>query len=97
MMRSGHPLRPGCDAPSSHYEHGYGYMANLRLCVDTMDAVIVDYETDGRVRFENEEWTTPTLQERRAILHAAQLEIERLGNLVLALDPEDTLESKTCR
>ena len=72
-------------------------MANLRLYVDTMDAVIIDYETDGRVRFENEEWTTPTLQERRAILHAAQLEMERLGDLVLALDPEEMLASETCR
>ncbi|MEE2638497.1 MAG: hypothetical protein VYE68_14845 [Acidobacteriota bacterium] len=65
-------------------------MTNLRLCVDTMDAVLVDYESDGRVKLEDEEWTTPTLQERRAILHAAQLEIERLQDLILVLDPDDT-------
>ena len=56
-----------------------------------MDAVLVDYEADGRVRLDGEDWSTPTLQERRAILHAAQTEIERLRDLVLALDP-DALE-----
>lgn len=38
---------------------------------------------------DGEGWSSPTLQERRAILHAAQLEIERLQDLVLALDGED--------
>ena len=31
---------------------------------------------DGRVRFENEDWSTPTLQERRAILPAAKNAID---------------------
>ncbi len=59
----------------------------MRLYIDTMDSMLVDYELDGRVRLDGEDWSTPTLQERRAILHAAQTEIERLRELVLALDP----------
>ena len=61
----------------------------MRLYIETMDAVLVDYETDGRVRLYGEDWSTPTLQERRAILHSAQTEIERLRDLVLALDPDE--------
>ena len=60
----------------------------MRLCVDTMDAVLVEYESDGRVKLDGEDWTTPSLQERRAILHAAQTEIEQLQDLVLALDSD---------
>ena len=61
----------------------------MRLYVETMDAVLVDYEPDGRVRLDGEDWSTPTLQERRAILHSAQTEIERLRDLVLALAPDE--------
>ena len=60
----------------------------MRLYIETMDAVLVDYDPDGRVELDSEGWSSPTLQERRAILHAAQLEIERLQDLVLALDGE---------
>ncbi len=60
----------------------------MRLYIETMDAVLVEYETDGRVRLDGEDWSTPTVQERRAILHAAQAEIDRLRDLVLALDPD---------
>ncbi|MEE2792959.1 MAG: hypothetical protein VX453_15095 [Acidobacteriota bacterium] len=60
----------------------------MRLYIDTMDAVLVDYESDGRVRLDNEDWSTPTLQERRAILHAAQIEMERLRDLVMALESD---------
>ena len=60
----------------------------MRLYVDTMDAVLVEYESDGRVKLDREDWTTPSLQERRAILHAAQTEIEQLQDLVLALDSD---------
>ena len=60
----------------------------MRLYVDTMDAVLVEYEHDGAVRFDGEDWSTPSLQERRAILHAAQTEIKKLRDLVLALDPD---------
>ena len=59
----------------------------MHLYVDTMDAVLVDFEPDGRVRLDGEDWSTPTLQERRAILYATQSEIERLQDLLLALDP----------
>ena len=51
---------------------------------------LVDYEPDGRVRLDGEDWSTPTLQERRAILHAVQTELERLQDLVLVLDPDAT-------
>ena len=60
----------------------------MRLYIDTMDAVLVDYESDGRVRLDNEDWSTPTLQERRAILHSAQIEMERLRDLVMALESD---------
>ena len=67
----------------------------MRLYIETMDTVLVDYEPDGRVKLDGEDWSTPTLQERRAILHAAQLEINGLQDLVLALDPDATDESET--
>jgi hypothetical protein len=51
-----------------------------------MDAVLVDVSADGRVRFDNEEWTTPSLQERRAIIHAAHHEIEALQELIEAIE-----------
>ena len=54
----------------------------MKLYVDTMDATVVDVSADGRVRLENEEWSQPTLQERRAILHAAQQELLALGELI---------------
>ncbi len=58
----------------------------MRLYVPTMDAVLVEIDGDGRVRFENEDWSTPTLQERRAILYAARNEIEELKELAELLD-----------
>ena len=60
----------------------------MRLYIETMDTVLVDYGADGQVKLDGEDWTTPTLQERRAILYAAQTEIEKLQDLVLALDPD---------
>jgi hypothetical protein len=54
----------------------------MRLYVGTMDAVVVDVDADGRVRLENEDWSHPTLQERRAIIHAAQEELLALGELL---------------
>jgi acyl-CoA reductase-like NAD-dependent aldehyde dehydrogenase len=54
----------------------------MKLYVGTMDAVVVDVDADGRVRLENEDWSQPTLQERRAILHAAQEELLALGELI---------------
>lgn len=39
----------------------------MRLYIETMDAVLVDYDPDGRVELDGEGWSSPTLQERRAI------------------------------
>jgi hypothetical protein len=58
----------------------------VRLYVEPMDAVLVEVDRDGRVRFDGEEWKTPTLQERRAILYAAQNELEQLAELVEVLE-----------
>ena len=57
----------------------------MRLFVETMDAVVVEVRADGRVRLENEDWAAPTLQEKRAILHAAKTEVEELNELIEAL------------
>jgi acyl-CoA reductase-like NAD-dependent aldehyde dehydrogenase len=58
----------------------------MRLYVATMDAVVVEFAPDGRVRFDNEDWTRPTVQERRAIIHAAKNEIESLKELLEILE-----------
>ena len=60
----------------------------MKLYVDTMDASVVEVAADGRVRLENEDWSQPTLQERRAIIHAAQQELLALGELVEILQAE---------
>jgi hypothetical protein len=57
----------------------------MKLYVEPMDAVVVDVSSDGRVRLEDEDWTKPTLQERRAIIYAAQQEIAALNELIDAL------------
>jgi hypothetical protein len=54
----------------------------MKLYVETMDAVVVDVQADGRVRLENEDWSRPTLQEKRAIIHAAQEALAALGELI---------------
>lgn len=61
-------------------------MPRVLLYIETMDAVLVDFSSEGRVLFENEDWTVPTLQETRAILHAARTEIENLEELLAALE-----------
>jgi hypothetical protein len=58
----------------------------MKLYVEPMDAVLVDFDRSGRVRFENEDWSTPSLQETRAILYAARNELEHLTELVETLD-----------
>ncbi len=58
----------------------------MRLYVEPMDAVLVEFDDAGRVRLDDEEWSTPTLQETRAILYAAEHEIAALTELVAALD-----------
>jgi hypothetical protein len=47
----------------------------------------VEFDGEGRVRFEAEGWSTPTLQERRAIIYAASNEIADLTELL------DTLQA----
>lgn len=58
----------------------------MRLYVEPMDAVLVEFDEHGQVRFEDEEWSAPTLQEIRAILYAAENEMASLRELVEALD-----------
>jgi hypothetical protein len=58
----------------------------MRLYVEPMDAVLVEFDDHGRVRFENEDWSTPSLQEMRAILYAARNELAQLTELIQALD-----------
>jgi len=57
----------------------------MKLFVEPMDAVLVEVSGDGRVRFENEDWKSPSLQERRAIIYAATNSIEELQELIEAL------------
>lgn len=58
----------------------------MRLYVEPMDAVVIEVDAGGRVRLENEEWSEPTLQERRAIIYAATNEIAALTELLEILD-----------
>ena len=58
----------------------------MRLWVETMDSYVVEVTDDGRVRLESDEPAVPTLQERRAILYAAQEEIEALKELIEILE-----------
>ncbi|MCY4122249.1 MAG: hypothetical protein OXG72_15165 [Acidobacteria bacterium] len=51
-----------------------------------MDSVLVDFDERGQVRFDDEEWSTPSLQEIRAILYAAENEMASLRELIDALD-----------
>jgi hypothetical protein len=54
----------------------------MKLYVEPMDAVLVEVAPDGRVRLENEDWSAPSLQERRAIIYAATNAIEELTELI---------------
>ena len=47
-----------------------------------MDATVVDVDAEGHVRIENEAWSAPTLQERRAIIYAAEHEMAALAELL---------------
>jgi acyl-CoA reductase-like NAD-dependent aldehyde dehydrogenase len=61
----------------------------MHLYIKTMDAVLVEFAPDGRVKLQNEEWARPSVQERRAIIHAAKDELESLKELL------DVLESQS--
>ena len=54
----------------------------MRLYVEPMDATVVEVQPDGRVKLENEDWSTPTLQERRAIIYEAEKAIDVLTEWV---------------
>jgi hypothetical protein len=58
----------------------------LKLYVEAMDATLVEVSADGRIRLEDEDWRTPTLQERRAIISAATTAIDDLSELLEILD-----------
>jgi len=58
----------------------------MHLFIEPMDAALLDVNSQGQVKFENEDWTAPTLQERRAILYAAHKELEVLQELIDILD-----------
>lgn len=58
----------------------------MRLYIPAMDCVLVDFDEHGRIKLEAEDWATPTLQERRAIVHAAEQQIEALKELIDAIE-----------
>ena len=60
----------------------------MRLYISPMDAVLVEVDQDGRVRFDGEDWSVPTLQELRAILYAAQNQVSELKELIDILERE---------
>ena len=60
----------------------------MRLYIETMNAVVVEFDAEGRVRFESGEWSKPSVQERRAIIHAAQSELESLRELLETMGAE---------
>ena len=63
----------------------------MRLFVEPMNATVVDVDGDGRVNIENEGWSVPTLQERRAIIYAAENEIAALRELTEILETKDSV------
>jgi hypothetical protein len=58
----------------------------MRLYVPTMDAILIEVAPEGRVQLEGEDFRSPTLQERRAIIYAAREEIAALTELVEILE-----------
>ena len=61
----------------------------MRLFVPTMEAVLIEFDDAGRVRFDEDgEWLKPSIQERRAIIHAARNELESLTDLLHVLESE---------
>ena len=58
----------------------------MHLYVEPMDAVLVEFDACGQVKFNDEDWSLPSLQETRAILYAAENEIAALKELVESLE-----------
>jgi hypothetical protein len=70
----------------------------MQLYVEPMDAVVVEVDQSGRVRLAGEEtFSPPTLQERRAILYAATLEVEALRELIEILEETGKAEMQKAR
>jgi hypothetical protein len=63
----------------------------MKLYVEPMDATVVEVSADGQVRLQDESWSTPTFQERRAIIYAAQHEVAALTELLDIFDPDGRL------
>ncbi len=62
----------------------------MKLYVEPMDATVVEVDHDGQIRLLDEEWCTPTFQERRAIIYAAEHEIAALKELLEILATDGT-------
>ncbi|MEE3202169.1 MAG: hypothetical protein VX262_02625 [Acidobacteriota bacterium] len=58
----------------------------MHLYVEPMDSVLVEFDTSGQVKFKDENWCLPSLQETRAILYAAENEMAALTELVESLE-----------
>jgi hypothetical protein len=58
----------------------------MHLYIATMDATLVEFSPDGRVRLDNDEWVAPSVQERRAIIHAATEALEDLKDLLQVME-----------
>jgi len=58
----------------------------MHLYVGPMDAVVLEVSDEGRIRLEHEGWSTPTLQERRAVIYAAREAIATLTEAIEALE-----------
>ena len=58
----------------------------MHLYIPPMDAVLVEFDREGRVKLDREDWSVPTLQETRAILYAAQNEVAALQELIDVLE-----------
>jgi hypothetical protein len=58
----------------------------MKLYVEPMNATVVEVDSNGRVNIENEGWSFPNLQERRAIIYAAKDEMSALDELIAILE-----------
>jgi acyl-CoA reductase-like NAD-dependent aldehyde dehydrogenase len=68
----------------------------MRLYVEPMDALVVEVDEEGRVRLKDEqELSTPSLQERRAILYSAKNEIEELTELIEILERQEVGKARS--
>ena len=58
----------------------------MKLYVEPMDAGVVEISPEGEIRLENQPWSKPSLQERRALIYAARKEMAELTELLYILD-----------